>query len=233
MRPLFTYIANTGLRVGSALATEVDWIDFAAHVVRYPKRVMKNRKPHVIELNPEAEQALHDELATSPHKPFDFSYWYALKRWHVAREAAGFPTFRIHDLRHSYITALLDSGVAIHVVRDIAAHRDLHVTQHYAHSSDDARRRAAAKVRIAAPRDANKGRLVPPRDTNGGTSHPRHPGGDPAVFEVHLEDLESENSKARAALRSAGPRCSSSDELVPGAGIEPATRGFSVPCSTD
>jgi hypothetical protein len=42
----------------------------------------------------------------------------------------------------------------------------------------------------------------------------------------------AENQRARQTFPSGGPRCSSSDE-VPGGGIEPPTRGFSVPCSTD
>ncbi len=40
------------------------------------------------------------------------------------------------------------------------------------------------------------------------------------------------NSEAQGTLQSSGLRCSS-EVGVPGAGIEPATRGFSVPCSTN
>jgi integrase len=41
-----------------------------------------------------------------------------------------------------------------------------------------------------------------------------------------------ENVEAQRTSQSTGPRCPSSVE-VPGGGIEPPTRGFSVPCSTD
>ena len=227
VRPLFAFIANTGLRVGSALATEVEWIDWAARIVRYPKDAMKGRRPHVVELNPEAEQALRTALTASPVKPFDFSYWFALKRWHVARAAAGFPTLRIHDLRHSYITALLDAGVPIHVVRDIAAHRDLHVTQHYAHSSDEARRRAAAKVRIAAPTAP-----VSPGATSGDTKVQAGRCGAEMKNGLSLGRTGPKNTEAPPAC-AAGPSEVRAQLCVPGAGIEPATRGFSVPCSTN
>ena len=43
----------------------------------------------------------------------------------------------------------LGAGTAIHVVRDMAAHRSLSVTALYAHSTDEARRAASQRVQIA------------------------------------------------------------------------------------
>jgi integrase len=43
VEPFFTFVGNTGLRVGTALATETNWIDFDQRTVRYPASVMKNR----------------------------------------------------------------------------------------------------------------------------------------------------------------------------------------------
>lgn len=44
--------------------------------------------------------------------------WKLRKLWNKAREAAGYPTLRIHDLRHSRISASLVDNPP-HVVRDI------------------------------------------------------------------------------------------------------------------
>ena len=41
-----------------------------------------------------------------------------------------------------------------------------------------------------------------------------------------------EKHKTRHPLQGDGPRMIALDDLVPGPGIEPGTRGFSVPCST-
>ncbi|MCL2849568.1 MAG: site-specific integrase [Micrococcales bacterium] len=44
----------------------------------------------------------------------------------------GYPGFRLHDLRASAVTNYLDAGVPVHVVRDIAGHNDISVTDKYA-----------------------------------------------------------------------------------------------------
>lgn len=148
IRALLGYIANTGLRIGSALATEVAWVDFARKVVRYPASAMKGRHAHLVELNEAAEACLREALASSSQRPFDYSYWYVLDRWMPLREKIGRPTLRIHDLRHSFVSNQLAAGTPIHVVKEMAAHRSLAVTAIYAHSSDEARRAAADRVQI-------------------------------------------------------------------------------------
>lgn len=174
IRPILGYIANTGLRVGSALATEVSWIDFERRFVRYPASAMKGRHPHVVELNTAAETFLKEALAESPSKPFDFSYWFVLDRWMELRVKIGRPTLRMHDLRHSFVSNQLAAGTPVHVVKDMAAHRSLAVTALYAHSSDEARRAAADRLEISVtpepiptkPVEATPSALRAPRGTS-------------------------------------------------------------------
>jgi integrase len=149
VRPILGYIANTGLRIGSALATEASWIDFGRRQVRYPASAMKGRHAHVVELNTAAEAFLKTALLTSPEKPFDFSYWFVLDRWIALRKKIERPKLRIHDLRHSFVSNQLAAGTPVHVVKDMAAHRSLAVTALYAHSSDEARRAAADRLEIS------------------------------------------------------------------------------------
>jgi len=52
-----------------------------------------------------------------------------------------------------------------------------------------------------------------------------------AALMTRAMGLPTKNCRARATLRSGGPMMSD-EMLVPGPGIEPGTRGFSVPCST-
>ena len=153
VRPILGYIANTGLRVGSALATERSWIDLSKHIVRYPASAMKGRQPHVVELNAAAERFLGEALARGDGQPFPFSYWFLLERWMTLRVAVGRPTLRIHDLRHSFVSNQLAAGTPIHVVQQMAAHRSLSVTALYAHGSDEARKAAASRVEIEVEQD--------------------------------------------------------------------------------
>lgn len=52
--------------------------------------------------------------------------------WPVLVSRLGYPGFRLHDLRASAVTNYLDAGVPVHVVRDIAGHSDISVTDRYA-----------------------------------------------------------------------------------------------------
>jgi integrase len=148
IRPLLGFIANTGLRIGTALQTETAWIDWHRRLVHYPASAMKGRRAHTVELNASSLAFLRAALATSATKPFPYTYWYVIKRWPATREAAGFPGLRIHDLRHSFVSNQLAAGTPIHVVRDMAAHRSLTVTALYAHQTDEARRAAADRLQI-------------------------------------------------------------------------------------
>ena len=52
-----------------------------------------------------------------------------------ALRRAEVPKWRLHDLRHFFVTALLNSGIPPHVVRELAGHADLATTQRYAHAT--------------------------------------------------------------------------------------------------
>lgn len=69
------------------------------------------------------------------------------RSWGTIRKAAGLGEIRLHDLRHTCVTLLLDLGVPPHVVRDIVGHSDIEVTMTiYAHVSLDEKRKALGKL---------------------------------------------------------------------------------------
>ena len=192
VRPLFSFIANTGLRVGTALLTQARWIDWDNQAVRYPASAMKAGRFHTVELNEAAEQALRVALAEAPEEPFPFTYWYVYKRWCEARISAGYPTMRIHDLRHSFVSNQLDAGTPINVVRDLAGHTSIATTQLYAHSSDEARRAAMDRVQVPAalgpvpepperPRDTSRDTKRNPANAKSAGSLVGHPGLEPGA----------------------------------------------------
>lgn len=65
------------------------------------------------------------------------------KVWRAVREAAGFPSLRLHDLRHSFASVGLARGDALPVIGAILGHADVKTTNRYAHLADDPVRRAA------------------------------------------------------------------------------------------
>ena len=73
---------------------------------------------------------------------------YNLRRsWSYIRAKAGLGATRLHDLRHTCVTLLLDLGTPPHVVREIVGHSAIEVTMTiYAHVSLEEKRKALAKL---------------------------------------------------------------------------------------
>ncbi|MGC5032234.1 tyrosine-type recombinase/integrase [Micromonospora sp. DT229] len=63
------------------------------------------------------------------------------------RVKAGCPDVRLHDLRHTVVSLLMELGVAPHVVQAIARHADVKLTlKVYSHANLDAMRQALGKL---------------------------------------------------------------------------------------
>lgn len=68
------------------------------------------------------------------------------KVWRKARAAAGFPSLRLHDLRHSFASVGLARGDALPVIGAILGHADVKTTSRYAHLADNPVRQAANAI---------------------------------------------------------------------------------------
>lgn len=69
------------------------------------------------------------------------------RSWGEIRKPAGLGAVRLHDLRHTCVSLLLDMGVPPHIVREIVGHSDIEVTMTiYAHASLDEKRKALGKL---------------------------------------------------------------------------------------
>lgn len=55
--------------------------------------------------------------------------------WNTARKQAGVPDLRMHDLRHSFASFLVNAGRSLYEVQSILGHSQLTTTQRYAHLS--------------------------------------------------------------------------------------------------
>ena len=56
--------------------------------------------------------------------------------WDTARKRAGLPDVRMHDLRHSFASNMVNAGQSIYVVGKLLGHSQVKTTQRYAHLSD-------------------------------------------------------------------------------------------------
>lgn len=66
-------------------------------------------------------------------KPYTSIYY----TWDNARKRAGLPGLRVHDLRHSFASFLINAGRSIYEVQKILGHTQIKTTQRYSHLSQD------------------------------------------------------------------------------------------------
>jgi site-specific recombinase XerD len=103
------------------------------------------------------------------------SIYYLLK---IRAKRAGVKRFSPHDLRRTFVSRLLDSGVDIAIVAKMAGHSNIQTTARYDRRPEDAKRRAANLLQIPYAESIEKMKLikesafslypqVKPLDTNG------------------------------------------------------------------
>ena len=66
--------------------------------------------------------------------------------WDIARKRAGLGDVRIHDLRHSFASALVNEGMTLYDVKELLGHANIATTQRYAHLSQQRLMEAASKA---------------------------------------------------------------------------------------
>lgn len=129
--PLWRFMANTGVRRGEmAKARRSDASDGMLYVESIPSGRTKSGKWRAIPLNADAKAALamleNDRLVTCDTAD-TLSDWF--KEDAVAAKLPG----SLHWLRHTFCTALVQSGVSLYDVKILAGHSSITVTEKYAH----------------------------------------------------------------------------------------------------
>ena len=143
------FLLSTGARANEALSATWDQIDRQNRVWRIPAINSKSKKVRAVPLNDSALEVLAAVGAegTSGHvfvnaetgKP----YTTIAKVWERLRKEAGVPRLRLHDLRHTYASLLVNGGRTLYEVQQILGHSDTKVTERYAHLSQRTLQEAA------------------------------------------------------------------------------------------
>lgn len=143
----------TGARKSEVMGATWDQFDLERGVWTKPAHTTKQRRTEHIPLSGQAVTLLADIRSTAsgseryvfpgdaPGKPImDIK-----KFWHEARTAADLPGVRLHDLRHTFASHLVSSGVSLPIVGRLLGHTQAQTTHRYAHLADNPLREAAEK----------------------------------------------------------------------------------------
>jgi integrase len=66
-------------------------------------------------------------------KPYVHIYY----AWDIARRRAGLPDVRLHDLRHTFASLLVNNGSSLYAVQMLLGHTQIKTTQRYAHLTQE------------------------------------------------------------------------------------------------
>lgn len=145
MKYIIGFLLMTGSRRSEALHAKWEHISVQTRTWLVP--LSKSGQPRHIYLSDAAMQVLQRlrcEAFVNLNNPYVFPnprtekpYQCIFNAWKKVREAAGLPNLRIHDLRHSYASTLVNNGVALYDVQKLLGHSDIKTTQRYAHLSSE------------------------------------------------------------------------------------------------
>ena len=148
---LFRLLLLTGARKNEALKATWDQFDLHKGVWTKPSHNTKQTKTEHLPLSPPALDLLHrmkDEVGESPYLfPGKISGQHLKdpkKAWTTITKKSGLNEVRIHDIRHTYASHLVSSGMSLSIVGKLLGHTQASTTQRYAHLADEPLRNATA-----------------------------------------------------------------------------------------
>jgi integrase len=131
----------TGARRNEITQAKWGYIDWQKKTLLVP--CSKSGRPRLIQLNSAALDLLRSirrqledififpsTVTGRPSKSLHFP-------WTRIRKRAGLTGFRLHDLRHSYASFLVNKGVSIYVVQGLLGHANVRATARYAHLANE------------------------------------------------------------------------------------------------
>ena len=158
LRPIIITALHTGLRRGEIFGLEWRDVDFDKKTLTVRPANAKSGKLRVVPLNTDVLASLQAWRAQSNRADLVFPGPNGTRldnidtSWHRMLDEAKIAGFRFHDLRHTFCSRLVQKGVPLTVVRDLAGHSDFKLTLRYSHLTEQ--NKADAVVLLEAARQA-------------------------------------------------------------------------------
>src|SRR5262245_55326186 len=140
----------TGGRRSEVTQAQWSYVDWQRGTLFVPKS--KNGQPRYIQLNSRAIELLRS-VARADSNPYIFPapttgrpMPHLFFPWDRIRKRAALQDVRLHDLRHSFASFLVNNGEDLYEVQKLLGHSNPRTTQRYAHLSRERLARAAEVV---------------------------------------------------------------------------------------
>ena len=155
LQHIISMLILTGARKREVLDAKWEDLDMERNIWRIP--TTKAGKARIVPLSDAASVLLiklrqrkccaHAFANPATLKPYSSVYYY----WHTARKEAGLSDVRIHDLRHSFASFLVNAGRSLYEVQTLLGHTQIKTTHRYAHLSTTSLRSASNEISLAVP----------------------------------------------------------------------------------
>jgi len=149
-RAAVVLLVNSGMRRGELM--NLEWTDLNLVTgmawIAKTKGGIRTGKGRWVKLNQEMCRlvGLQPRLAGNPKVFSQFTPNSLTVAFRRAVVAAGLNNFRLHDLRHTFATALRKAGIGIDVIAELLGHADLRQSQIYAHIADESLHQAVQSI---------------------------------------------------------------------------------------
>ncbi|MBI4968220.1 MAG: tyrosine-type recombinase/integrase [Rhodospirillales bacterium] len=144
----------TGARRGEAMNATWDQFDLENGIWTKPSSHTKQRREHRVPLSQAAVVLLKEIKAGQPRfcrfvfpgETPDHPLTEIKGFWDRVRIKAGIPDVHIHDLRHTYASILVSSGLSLPIIGALLGHTQTQTTARYSHLFDHPLREATERV---------------------------------------------------------------------------------------
>lgn len=163
--PLLMTFARAGLRMGEAVALQVQHVDFAQHCLWIRRNWVKGKiqtpksgKFRRVDMSNQLASVLKE--ATANKGPDDLVFPsqagtflspdnFRKRAWTMLFRKAGLPRVRVHDLRHTFASLLIQKGASLAYIKEQMGHHSISITVDiYGHLSPGVNRGEVNKLDV-------------------------------------------------------------------------------------
>lgn len=149
VKPIIQTLILTGGRKNEILKLKWDDVDFDNNMINF--NFTKSNKNRKIPMNKQLKQILKELPRINeylfPSLKVKNSYLKNLTfYWQIIRKQSNLNDVRIHDLRHTFASILVNQGISLYEVQKLLGHSSISITQRYAHLSNESLKSAVDVV---------------------------------------------------------------------------------------